>query len=228
MIAQKEQVLDTPQITELPSFFKIASDNSPTGDFEEDFYAKGQVVFRIDSLPHGLYYVKSGKVKVFKYGSDGKEQILTIAGAGRFLGYKDLLADRRYTSGATVVEDATLIFIPKSDFFEIFKSDEASDYFTGLLCRDLAEAEERMVSMAYKPVRGRLAESLLSLNKTYKDQSRGIDLTREELANFVGTAKETVIRLLSEFKAEKLIQIEGRNIEVLNLQGLNHIHNIYA
>jgi CRP-like cAMP-binding protein len=83
-----------------------------------------------------------------------------------------------------------------------------------------------MVSMAHKPVRGRLAESLLSLNGTYRDH--GIELTREELANLVGTAKETVSRLLSEFKADKLIQIEGRSIEVLNPQGLDRILGFYS
>lgn len=215
------------ETAELPSFFTYISDGSSTGDFEEEVYTTGQVVFRINSIPYGLYYVKSGKVKVFRYGSDGKEQILTIAGEGRFLGYKDLLADRRYTSGATVVEDATLVFIPKADFKQIFKSDDASDYFTNLLCQDLIEAEERMVSMAYKPVRGRLAESLLNLSATYKGHEEGIELTREDLANFVGTAKETVIRLLSEFRTEKLIKIEGRSIEILSEPGLQRILGLY-
>lgn len=226
MLKQQDYFADMNETMGLPSFFKLASDNMPIGDFEENLYKSGQVVFRIDSMPYGLYYVKSGKVKIFKYGSDGKEQILTVAGIGRFLGYKDLLADRRYTSGATVIEDAMLVFIPKADFLEIFRSGDASDYFTNLLCKDLIEAEERMVSMAYKPVRGRLAESLLALSRTY--QEHGIELTREELANFVGTAKETVIRLLSEFKSEKLIHIEGRNIEVLNPQGLDRILSLYA
>ncbi len=225
MFTKEDTPLMPAETTELPSFFRLAADGLSTEDFEESLYTKGQVVFRIDSVPYGLYYIKSGKVKVFKYGSDGKEQILTIAGAGRFLGYKDLLADRRFTSGAIVIEDAKLVFIPKNDFLEIFKSGNASDYFTGLLCKDLIEAEERMVSMAYKPVRGRLAECLLKLGKTY--QSHGIELTREDLANFVGTAKETVIRLLSEFRSESLIQIEGRSIEILNEKGLDRVHSIY-
>jgi CRP-like cAMP-binding protein len=227
MLTQEDTLRNTDGTTELPTFFKQVSSKLSSKDFETNLYAKGQVVFRIDTKPHGLYYVKSGKVKVFKYGNDGKEQILTIAGAGGFLGYKDLLADRSFTSGAIVVEDAILVFIPKGDFFDVFKSDDASDYFTHLLCEDLVAAEERMVSMAYKPVRGRLAESLLSLCVTYRE-GHGIDLSREDLANFVGTAKETVIRLLSEFKAEKLINIEGRRIEVLSIKGLNHIHNIYT
>lgn len=222
---------NTAEIAEdiaLPAFLRISSSQLSIGDFEEDFYEKGQVVFRIENMPRGLYYVKSGKVKVFKYGSDGKEQILTIAGPGRFLGYKDLLADRRYTTGATVVEDAMLVFIPKRDFIEIFKSSDATDYFTTLLCQDLIMAEEKLVSLAYKPVRGRLAESLLTLNETYKDHEHKIELSREDLANFIGTAKETVIRLLSEFKAEKLIQTDGRCIQVLNPSGLSRINSLYA
>jgi CRP-like cAMP-binding protein len=142
------------------------------------------------------------------------------------LGYKDLLADRRFTSGARVIEDSILVFIPKKDFLNLIKSDEASDYFTSLLCQDLIEVEEKMISMAHKPVRGRLAESLLSLNVTYRQH--GIDLTREELANLVGTAKETVSRLLSEFKSEKLIHIDGRSIEVINPQGLDRILGFYS
>lgn len=227
MYTQQEDLLTTSKTVQLPSFFRFASSGLPTEGFDEEIYTKGQVIFRVNSMPYGLYYVKSGKVKVFKYGSDGKEQILTIAGGGRFLGYKDLLADRRYTSGATVIEDATLVFVPKIDFLQIFKSDDASDYFTSLLCQDLMEAEEKMVSMAYKPVRGRLAESLLNLSVTYKGQEHGIELTREDLANFVGTAKETVIRLLSEFKSEKLIRIKGRGIEILSEPGLNRILSFY-
>lgn len=227
MLIQSDTLHNTNETTELPIFFRWGSSELSSNNFETNLFTKGQVVFRIDTQPHGLYYVKSGKVKVFKHGNDGKEQILTIAVAGGFLGYKDLLADRSFTSGAVVVEDAMLVFIPKGDFYEVFKSDDASDYFTHLLCEDLVAAEERMVSMAYKPVRGRLAESLLSLYVTYRE-GHGIDLSREDLASFVGTAKETVIRLLSEFKAEKLINIEGRRIEVLSIEGLNQIHNIYT
>ena len=100
-----------------------------------------------------------------------------------------------------------------------------------LLCQDLVEAEEKMVSLAYKPVRGRLAETLLELEKDFKDESKSaksvISLSREELANIVGTAKETVIRLLSEFKSEHLIRIEGKNIMVIDPKGLIRINNLY-
>ena len=226
MINQITNSLELVERSGLPSFFKFTIDSAENVDFEENRYKKGEVVFKIGSLAHGLFFIKSGKVKVFKYGGDGKEQIISIAGKGRFLGYKDLLADRRYTSGARVIEDSVLIFIPKRDFLRLIKSDEASDYFTSLLCQDLIDVENKMISMAHKPVRGRLAESLLSLNVTYKEN--GIELTREELANLVGTAKETVSRLLSEFKSDRLIQIDGRSIEVLNPRGLDRILGLYS
>ena len=226
MNSHETNSLDLVEGSGLPPFFKFAFDPLGNLSFEENLYKKGEVVFRIGSMPHGLFFIKSGKVKIFKYGGDGKEQIMTIAGKGRFLGYKDLLAGRRYTSGAIVIEDSTLIFIPNRDFLDLIKSSEVSDYFTGLLCQDLIEVEEKMVSMAHKPVRGRLAESLLTLNETYREN--GIELTREELANLVGTAKETISRLLSEFKADKLIQIDGRSIEVLNPKGLDRILGFYS
>jgi CRP/FNR family transcriptional regulator, polysaccharide utilization system transcription regulator len=226
MISHETNSLELLEGSSLPPFFKFAFELIGDLSFEETLYKKGEVVFRIGNMPHGLFFIKSGKVKTFKYRGDGKEQILTIAGKGRFLGYKDLLAGRRYTSGAIAIEDSLIVYIPNRDFLDLIKSDEVSDYFTSLLCQDLIDVEEKMVSMAHKSVRGRLAESLLNLNVIYKET--GIELTREELANLVGTAKETVSRLLSEFKADKLIQIEGRSIEVLNPKGLDRILNFYS
>lgn len=212
----------------LPSFLKSSSANTYSGEFDEDFYPKGQVVFTAGNTPHGLFFVKSGRVKVFRYGGDGKEQILTIAGGGKFLGYKDLLAQRRYSSSAMTIEDTILVFIPRDDFFKAFGSNEGSTFFINLLCKDLVDAERKMVSLAYTPVRGRLAEGLLELNDTYEDHEHKIELSREDLANFIGTAKETVIRLLSEFKSEHLVEIRGKYIEVINPQGLNRLNNLYG
>ncbi|KYG82482.1 Crp/Fnr family transcriptional regulator [Roseivirga echinicomitans] len=211
-----------------PHFLKLSSNSFEEGDFDENFYQKSQMVFRKGNTPRGLFYIKSGRVKIYKHGSDGKEQILTIAAAGRFLGYTDLLAQRKYTSSAMSIEEAVIVFIPKEDFFKIFKSNEGSDYFTNLLCKDLIEAEKKMVSMAYTPVRGRLAEGLLELVDTYEDHEHKIELSREDLANFIGTAKETVIRLLSEFKSEKLVQIQGKYIQVINPQGLSKVNSLYS
>ncbi|WP_420386738.1 Crp/Fnr family transcriptional regulator [Roseivirga sp.] len=210
-----------------PSFLKLSPADTVSEEFDEDFYVKGQTVFSEGNTPHGLYFVKSGRVKVFRFGGDGKEQILTIASGGKFLGYKDLLAKRRYSTSAMALEDSVLLFIPKQDFFRIFNSSEGSGFFINLLCKDLVEAERKMVSLAYTPVRGRLAEGLLELKEAYQDHEHKIELSREDLANFIGTAKETVIRLLSEFKSEHLINIQGKYIEVINPGGLDRLNNLY-
>ncbi|MDN5205060.1 Crp/Fnr family transcriptional regulator [Fulvivirgaceae bacterium BMA10] len=198
--------------------------------FESTFYKQGQVVFNESNTPRGLYYIESGKVKIYKYGSDGKEQIIRIAKPGDFLGYRELLTNTRYTVSASILEDAVLAFVPKEDFNNLLREDaDFTTFFTQLLSRDLAEAEEKMVALAYKPVRGRLAETLLELDKVFENENKKnlISLSREDLANIIGTAKETVIRLLSEFKSEKLININGRTIRVVDPNGLLRINNLY-
>ena len=193
--------------------------------FENIIYKKGQILFNEGNIPRGMYYMLSGKVKIYKMGSDGKEQIIRIASQGDFIGYKSVLTETRFNCSAAVLEDASISFIPREDFKDLFKKDNhISDFFTQLLCQDLSEAEEKMVALAYKPVRGRLAEALLNLAEVYKTK---INLSREDLANIVGTAKETVIRLLSEFKTENLIKTDGKLISVLDTRGLMRINHMY-
>ena len=200
-------------------------------NFESIPYKKAQVLFNEGNLARGVYYIRYGKVKIYKQGSDGKEQIIKIAKKGEFLGYKSVLTDSTYTVSAATIEESLISFIPKSEFHNLFKTDsDVAEEFMRLLCQDLVEAEEKMVSLAYKPVRGRLAETLLDLEKNFMDEAKEksvISLSREELANIVGTAKETVIRLLSEFKSESLIRIEGKNIMVIDPKGLIRINNLY-
>ena len=200
--------------------------------YETVTYAKGQVLFQEGHTPWGLFYIQSGKVKLYKYGSDGKEQIIRIAGAGEFVGYTALLNDMKYHVSASILEEAVLAFIPRQDFLDTFGRDtRIAQHFTHLLCRDLVETEQRLVAQSYQPVRGRLAQALLSLDRLYEqpdsDQECFIQLSRHDLASLLGTAKETVIRLLSEFKADQLITIQGQMISVLNPQGLQHICRMY-
>ena len=201
-------------------------------DFEVVHYKKGQILFQEGHTPWGLYYIQQGKVKLYKYGSDGKEQIIRIATAHEFIGYTSLLNDKRYHVSAAVIEDAAVAFIPRQDFLDIFGTDShVAQHFTHLLCRDLIETEQRLVAQAYQPVRGRLAEALLSLDGLYEkedgEEESFISLSRHDLASLLGTAKETVIRLLSEFKSENLITTDGQLISVLNPQGLLHISHLY-
>ena len=201
-------------------------------DFETVTYTKGQVLFQEGHTAWGLFYIQAGKVKLYKYGSDGKEQIIRIAGEGEFIGYTALLNDMKYHVSAAIIEEATLAFIPRQDFLETFGRDsKIAQHFTHLLCRNLVNTEQRLVAQSYRPVRGRLAEALLSLDRLYEkkdsDEESFIKLSRHDLASLLGTAKETVIRLLSEFKSEQLITTNGQVISVLNPQGLQQVSHLY-
>ncbi|WP_238395817.1 Crp/Fnr family transcriptional regulator [Pontibacter pudoricolor] len=196
-------------------------------------FKKGQVIFHEGTRPSGLHCINSGKVKVTKMGSDGKEQIIRLAKPGDVVGYRALMADSNYSASAVALDDAVVCFIPKSQFLELISSNvEFSGGLMKLFSKALGEAEERMVQMAYKPVRERLAEALLLLQKTYQQQPEvedkfTISISREDLASIVGTAKETTIRLLSEFKDESIITTKGSSITILDPEKLYKICHLY-
>ena len=196
-------------------------------------YQRGQVIFQQGSNPIGLFCINSGKVKVYKHGSDGKEQIVRIAKPGDFVGYRTLLAESQYSAYAAALDETTICLIPRQEFFSLMNANKrVSDAMTKMLCRNLREAEEKMVDLAYTPVRGRVAEALLLLKKSYRNSENEtekvvIPILRKDLASLVGTAQESVIRLLSEFKDENLIEINGRKITILDSKGLLRISNLY-
>lgn len=200
-------------------------------------YKKGQIIFYEGMNPTGVYCVNKGKVKISKIGFDGKEQIVRFVLDGGILGIRALLGDRPYSATATTLEDSVVCFINRETFTQVLtKYPEIRQCMIRLLSRLLEEAEDKITSLAQKPVRERLAESLLTLQQVFlsdnsacdiPSESATINLSREDLANMVGTATETVIRLLSEFKEEGLIAVEGRNILVLDTEELKKIGKIY-
>ncbi len=194
-------------------------------------YKKGQIIFHEGSRPLGIYCVNRGKIKLVKLGEDGKEQILRLIKPGDLMGYRALLSGDRYSASAVVMEDSGICFIPKELFMGVLQKDGVlSMEIMKLLSDDLRKAETSITHLAQKPVRERLAEALLFIKETYgfEDDGKTIDLkiTREELANIVGTATETTIRLLSELKNEGVLQLEGKKIAILNLTKLVKIANI--
>ncbi|MCB9232276.1 MAG: Crp/Fnr family transcriptional regulator [Bacteroidia bacterium] len=196
-------------------------------------YKAGQVIFHEGSMPVGLFCVNSGKIKLHKMGSDGKEQIIRLVKPGDFIGYRALMSSSPFSASATALEEAAICFIPKATFFSILKYNSAlSEGLMKLLCANLEESERRLTEMAYKPVRERLAEALIMIKNTYEDKEFAepefsFSITREDLAGFVGTAKETVIRLLSDMKKEGLIKADGRKITILEPEKLIHISKMY-
>jgi CRP/FNR family transcriptional regulator len=194
-------------------------------------YNKGHYIFREGMRPQGVYCVNYGKIKLLKVGEDGKEQILRLVKPGDLLGYRSLLGEGNYNTSAVVMEDTGVCFIPKDLFMGILQRDGVlSMEMMKLLSQDLKQAEQSITHLAQKPVRERLAEALLFIKETYGylPDGKTIDLkiTREEIANIVGTATETAIRLLSDLKSEGVIVLDGKKIQIVDVKRLLRIANI--
>jgi len=192
-------------------------------------YKKGQTIFYEGMMPTGLYCLNRGKIKIAKQGNDGKEQIVRFVLEGGLLGVRSMMGGRKYSASATTLEESIVCYIDQKTFFKLTtKYPHISQCVLTLICALLEEAEAKMTSLAQKPVRERLAEGLLILDELFNgkggcrvdEKNNVISLTREDLANIIGTATETVIRLLSEFKDEKLIETEGRKITLKSKKGL--------
>jgi CRP/FNR family transcriptional regulator len=198
-------------------------------------HRKGQILFHEGTKPLGIFCVNRGVIKVYKTASNGKEQILYLAKEGYFLGYQALLGEERYSNSATVIKDAKICFIPKEAFLSSLSTN--SDFFlriTKQLSHELGVMEEKLIDASQKSIRERLAFLLLQLANTYGvdggDHQQQIDLllSREEIAGMVGTATESVIRLLSEFKKDGLIELDGKKIRIKNKKGLVRLSDFYA
>jgi CRP/FNR family transcriptional regulator, polysaccharide utilization system transcription regulator len=194
-------------------------------------FNRGSVIYRESSRINGCYCLQKGIIKVFKTGIDGKEQIIRFAQKGDIIGYRSVLSNELACSTAEVLDDAITCYIPSEVLVHLVKHNgDFSMELMQITCKELGEANAYITDIAQKTVRERLAEILIHLKNDFGlDDSRilQISLTREELANIVGTATESVIRLLSEFKHDKLIELNGRKIKILDESGLIRIGNLY-
>ncbi|NLR91271.1 MULTISPECIES: response regulator [Flammeovirga] len=188
-------------------------------------YKKKSVLFYEGDHPNALLQIVSGKVKTYKTNEDGKEYITGIHGPGDFLGYVALLKDVPYPESAMVLEECEITMIPKEDFFSLIHNNrDVSHSFIKLLTREVIEQEEKLLKLAYGSVRQRVAEVLLQLDKRYQQgPNERMSITRDDLAKIVGTAKETLIRTLSDFKDERLIEIKDKNITIIDLAKLERL-----
>lgn len=196
-----------------------------------NLYKKGQVIFFEGNHPNGLFCIYSGKVKVHKMGDDGKEQIVRLAKKGDILGYRALLSNEPYFASATAIEDTTVCYLSKSSYLNILLNNPQLSLETiKLLSSDLKYAEEMIISMAQKPVRERIAETLLMLKEYYgiDESSNTINavLTREDIGNLAGTTTETSIRVLSDLNKENVIDLMGKKIKILDQKKLVKIAHL--
>lgn len=181
-------------------------------------YKRKQIIFYEGNPVVGLYCIQSGKVKLYKTSDDGKQQILKIAQGGDILGHSSLFTDTPHIATAEVIEESDICFLDKTRFLSVLQANpSASLKLLGQLSRELNRSEEQVLDLAYKSVRVRFAEFLLTLKQSFGICEHGvyriqIVLSREELAQAIGTTVETAVRLLSEFRAEGLVEVEKKSI----------------
>jgi len=199
------------------------------GDRETQSFKKKQMVYTQSQRPTCLYFVVKGKVKTFKMNDDGKELITGIYTEGDFLGYTALIEETVYLDNAEAMEDLELMLIPKTDFASLLNTDGyVAKKFIKLLSKNLLDREEQLINLAYSSLRKRVANGLLlvydKFKKTPADKPR-LEMSREDLAQVVGTATESLIRTLSDFKSEKLIDIKEGKIFILDEVKLKNLLN---
>jgi CRP-like cAMP-binding protein/CheY-like chemotaxis protein len=191
--------------------------------FEEiETFAKKQLIYNEGDLPKWLFYVESGGIKLFKRNDFGKEFITQIISKGQFFGYRTLLIGTKYNNCAEALTTSTLRLIPRNSFFKLIDSSKMiANKFIELISKSAIDCEQDLVEMAYSSVRRKVARALLVFadDKSIKPIIK-LAVSREDLASKAGTAKETLIRTLSDFKSEGLIDIKGKLITILNFDGL--------
>jgi len=193
-------------------------------------YKRGSIVYREGQRMKGFYCLQTGVVKIYKTGFDGKEQIVRFARPGDIIGYRSVISNEPACTTAKVLEDAALCQIPTEILISLIKNNgNFAVELMKLTCKELGEANSFLTDIAQKTVKERLAEVLVYLETEFGSDDDGflkISLTREELSNVVGTATESIIRLLSEFKSEGLIGLTGRKIKILDGPGLKVVASI--
>lgn len=194
-----------------------------------NIYKKKQVIYSEGNHPLQLYYVINGKVKTFKTNDDGKDLVTELYSPGDFLGHVALLQSGVYKETAEAMDDTKLAVIPKKEFENLLNSNwEVAHKFISLLAKNVADKEAQLLNMAYNSLRKKVADALVTLKLKYHKPGNelfSIDISRENLATIAGTATESLIRTLSDFKSEKLIEIRDGHISILNEKKLAGLIN---
>jgi len=195
-------------------------------------YKRKNNIFLEGDVPVSIFYIRSGKVKTYKTNREGKDFITGLHGPGEFIGYVDHLKAETFSESAMAMEDTEVSIIPKQDFLMlIFNNREVSSQFIKLLSDNITEMEEQLLHLAYNSVRQRVAEALLTLRKKAEELNQDVEklyISREDLASMVGTAPESVIRTLSDFKEERIIEIRSSKILILDPTRLDRVMKGYA
>jgi DNA-binding response OmpR family regulator len=214
-----QQLIDSAKET---SNIKLVSDQREVYDYKKKYslYVEGQ-------KPKAVYYLLSGKIKVYKSNEEGKELITDIFAAGDFIGYNPVLKGINYTDNAQVIEDASIMIIPQEDFVTLLTNDtQVMQQFIKLITKNILEKEETLVNLVYNSLRKKVAYGLVKALDKYKKDNVGhttLELSRENLAQLVGVATESLIRTLADFKSEKLIDLQAGRVTILDEKRLREL-----
>lgn len=192
--------------------------------YDSENLSKKQVLYTEGKRPKYLYLLRKGKIKTFRIHEDGKEYITNLYTQDDFIGYLPLLEDKLYEDTAEILEEAELLAIPKDDFLRaIYHDMNIAAKFIKLIAQNVKDKEERLLQLAYGSLRKRVAKALLDINAKFGTGNNAIHISREDIAQYVGTATESLIRTLSDFKTEKLIETVEGKIRVANKEKLQHM-----
>lgn len=198
-----------------------------SSDRDIHVYKRRHILYSDGVRPSNVYYVVSGKIKEYLINEEGKELITNMYTRGDFFGYTAILEDITYTETAQIIDDAELMLIPKSDFLQLIYNDrQIARQFISLLTHNIREKEERLLNLAYNSLRKKVASGIIEVVDKFQETKEGklvVEMSRDDLANVVGSAQESMIRTLKEFKSENLIEIKGGSIIVLNEKKLRHL-----
>lgn len=216
---------------ELKEFINVAKGNtemSLINDKHEVYsYKKKEILFKEGQKPKAVYYVMSGKVKLYKTNPEGKELITNILIKGNFFGYHSLLQEVNYKENAEILEDAELMLINREEFLELLTSNnQIAKQFIKLMTHEILEKEEHLLNLAYNSLRKKVAYGLVQLMQKFSPNEKGnivFNLSRENLAQITGVATESLIRTISDFKSEGILDIKDSKIVIRNPEKLRDL-----
>lgn len=209
-------------ITAENDIHKVLLDNKPVKR-----YPKKTIVYSEDDTASALYFLRSGKLKIYRSNEYGKDYITDLLREGDFFGYTALLEGTDQRESVMAIEPSEVVIIPKQDFFYYLNGDKAiSMKFIKILSKHLVEAEDKLIKLAYNSARKRVAEALLFASSKYRSGGdAAFTLNRENLSSLAGISPESVSRHLSDFKDEGLIENNAGTIRILDIQKLEKLKN---
>lgn len=211
----------------LVSFFNAAKGfkelKKLSNDKRERLFERKESIFQEGDYPRYFYQLKTGKIKIFKTNSYGKELIVQNVNAGDFFGYTPIIENTEYKYSGAAIETSKVILIPREDFTNLlYANRDVSASFIKILANNVADKEEQLLNLAYNSVRKRTAKALLSIY-LQQGNEKEINVLRDDLARMVGTAKESVIRILTEFKNDNWIEIKNGTIFILDKESIENV-----